>query len=597
RGVEIHAVQRIRGLARDTRGLHELKTFGDPVGLKEAAVIPADHKVKLHFERARQAVHGDFATNVALSLAKAAGKNPRELAELIVASLPTSDLIRQTEIAGPGFINIFLNDEAKFDVLKAIFTAGDSYGLAAPNSGQKIMVEFVSANPTGPLHVGHGRGAVYGDALARLLSAAGHRVEREYYVNDAGRQMDILATSVWIRYAQCAGSNIALPENCYQGDYVAQYGQELFAEHGEVYLFDEAAIDQATEGLESEAALDATIKKVKETLGEVGFKLFFDKALNTILADIKDDLSGFGIDFDTWFSEKSLFDSGKIFAAIERLKSSGDVYEKGGAWWFKTTAYGDEKDRVVVRDNGQPTYFASDIAYHFDKLDRGFDLAINIWGADHHGYIARVKAGMQGLGLDPEQLKVLLVQFAVLYRGGEKLAMGTRSGNFVALRELRDEIGSDAARFFYTQRKSEQHMDFDLDLAKAQSNENPMYYVQYAHARICRLLTTAQERDIEFSQPAEADFSLLASEKEESLLKELAKFPELVMSAANQYEPHQITFYLRELATNFHSWYNTEKFLELDEDIRNAKLALSQAVRQVLQNGLGIIGVAAPESM
>ena len=343
------------------------------------------------------------------------------------------------------------------------------------------MVEFVSANPTGPLHVGHGRGAAYGDALARVLTAAGNKVEREYYVNDAGRQMDILATSVWLRYLQALEQEVALPDNCYQGDYVADMGKQLAEQHGDKYQVADQDIANARNGLEDEPALDATIELAKERLGEQGFSVFFDLALNSILDDIRQDLSEFGVDYDTWFSERSLFTDEKVQTCIEQLKASDDVYEKGGAWWFRSTNYGDEKDRVVVRDNGQPTYFASDIAYHKDKLDRGFDLAINIWGSDHHGYIPRVKAAMQAIGIDQDKLKVLLVQFAVLYRGGEKVPMSTRSGQFVELKDLREEIGSDAARFFYAQRKSEQHMDFDLDLAKSQSNENPMYYVQYAH--------------------------------------------------------------------------------------------------------------------
>ena len=492
---------------------------------------------------------------------------------------------------------MFVAQDAHLNVLNSIFEQGSAFGLAEPNSKQKIMVEFVSANPTGPLHVGHGRGAAYGDALARVLAAAGNTVEREYYVNDAGRQMDILAVSVWFRYLQASDVDIDLPDNCYKGDYVIHMGQQLASEHGTKYVLSAQEIQNARAELEDEAALDATIVLAKESLGDEGFAVFFDRALDSILDDIKQDLSEFGVEYDTWFSERSLFDSGKIDAVIKQLKASGDVYEKGGAWWFRTTDYGDEKDRVVVRDNGQPTYFASDIAYHKDKLDRGFDLAINIWGSDHHGYIPRVKASMQALGLDAEKLKVLLVQFAVLYRNGEKLGMSTRSGEFVTLRQLRDDVGSDAARFFYAQRKSEQHMDFDLDLAKSQSNENPMYYVQYAHARICRIFKTAQERGIDTSSIQTADFSQLSSEHEQTLLTSLQRFSEIVNAAAANYEPHQITYYLRDLATAFHSYYNTVKFLEAEPAARDAMLALSAAVQQVLKNGLGIIGVGAPETM
>jgi len=565
--------------------------------LKADSVIPSEHDVRLMFERTRQKEHGDFATNVAMTLAKVAQRKPRELAELIVAALPSDSLITQVDIAGPGFINVFVAQDAQLSVLTTIFEQGGAYGLAEQNSKQKIMVEFVSANPTGPLHVGHGRGAAYGDALARLLAAAGNTVEREYYVNDAGRQMDILAVSVWVRYLQACNIDIALPDNCYKGEYVVVMGQELAAAHSDAYVVAASDIQAVRADLEDEAALDATIALAKQTLGDTGFAVFFERALSSILEDIKQDLSEFGVDYDTWYSERSLFDSGKIDAAISQLKESGDVYEKGGAWWFRTTDYGDEKDRVVIRDNGQPTYFASDIAYHKDKLDRGFDLAINIWGSDHHGYIPRVKASMQALGLDSDKLKVLLVQFAVLYRDGEKLGMSTRSGEFVTLRQLRDDVGSDAARFFYAQRKSEQHMDFDLDLAKSQSNENPMYYVQYAHARICRIFKTAAERGIDASAIQSADFSQLSGDHEQTLLTSLQRFSEIVNAAAANYEPHQITYYLRDLATAFHSYYNTVKFLEAEPQARDAMLALSSAVRQVLKNGLQIIGVGAPEAM
>lgn len=603
--------------------------------LKADQVIPAEHEVSIQFERTRQKEHGDFATNLAMTLAKPARRNPRELADLIVASLPSDNLITKVDIAGPGFINVFLTQDARYSVLNTVFEQGDHYGLGEPNSKQKIMVEFVSANPTGPLHVGHGRGAAYGDALARILAAAGNTVEREYYVNDAGRQMDILAVSVWIRYLQANDLPVDLPNNCYKGDYVSNYGQDLAKTHGPAYTapleaYNDASLsrdqssalselkamseesfetqrkalnlsaEEFTEKFEKrflEESLDARIEFAKAQLGESGFELFFKRALDSILEDIRQDLSEFGINYDTWFSERSLFDEAKINRAIDKLKSSGDVYEKGGAWWFKTTDYGDEKDRVVIRDNGQPTYFASDIAYHADKLERGFDLAINVWGSDHHGYIPRVKASLEALGLDKEKLKVVLVQFAVLYRGGEKIGMSTRSGEFVTLRELRQEVGSDAARFFYVQRKSEQHMDFDLDLAKSQSKDNPMYYVQYAHARICRIFKTADERGIDTNLISQADFSLLKSDQENILLSLLQRFPELVQSAATNYEPHQVTYYLRDLATALQSYYAATKILDADAAQRNAMLALCSATRQTLKNGLGIIGVGAPESM
>lgn len=565
--------------------------------LKADSVIPTEHEVRLLFERTRQKEHGDFATNVAMTLAKVAGRNPRELANLIVDALPKDDLITQVDIAGPGFINVFVARDARYAVLSTIFTEGDRYGLAPANSKRKIMVEFVSANPTGPLHVGHGRGAAYGDALARVLIAAGNKVEREYYVNDAGRQMDILAVSVWIRYLQANKVDVGLPGNAYQGDYIVDMAQDLASKHGDSYVLAAQKVVDAQTGLEDEAAIDAIIALAKHNLGGDGFAVFFERAINSILADIKDDLSGFGVDYDTWFSERSLFDDGKIDAVIEQLKESNHLYEKEGAWWFRTTEFGDEKDRVVVRDNGQPTYFASDIAYHKDKVDRGFDECINIWGSDHHGYIPRVKASMQALDLDPDKLNVLLVQFAVLYRGGEKIKMSTRSGSFVTLRELRDEVGVDAARFFYAQRKSEQHMDFDLDLAKSQSNDNPVYYVQYAYARICAIFRQAAERAIDVSDIKQSDFSLLDAEHELALLTLLQRFPEVVESAASNYEPHQLSYYLRDLATAFHSYYNSSKFLDAEAAQRNAILALCEATKQILANGLNILGVSVREKM
>lgn len=565
--------------------------------LKSDNVIPSDHQVRLMFEHTRQKDHGDFATNVAMTLAKVAERNPRELAELIVAALPQDRLITQVDIAGPGFINIFLAQDVRYAVLDQIFEQADRFGLGEAKSKKKIQVEFVSANPTGPLHVGHGRGAAYGDALARVLEAAGNDVQREYYVNDAGRQMDILAVSVWIRYLQAVEVDVELPSNGYKGDYIVEMGQAIAEQHADKYSVDGAEISRAREDLEEDAALDATIVLAKFRLGAAGYAVFFDRALNSILDDIRQDLGEFGVNYDNWFSERSLFDNGKIERAIEQLKTSGDVYEKGGAWWFRSTAYGDEKDRVVVRDNGQPTYFASDIAYHQDKLERGFDLAVNVWGSDHHGYIPRVKAALQALKLDPERLKIVLVQFAVLYRGGEKVPMSTRSGEFVTLRELRNEVGSDAARFFYAQRKSEQHMDFDLDLAKSQSSDNPMYYVQYAHARICRVFKTAKERDIDTSDLSDADFSLLESDQENTLLTLLTKFPDVVQNAAANYEPHQITYYLKDVATAFQSYYAADKFLDAEPAKRGAMLSLSHATRQVIKNGLSIIGVGAPESM
>lgn len=575
--------------------------------LKTEGIIAADQAVKLIFDRTKQKDHGDFATNVALMLAKAAKMNPRELAQNIVDALPESSLIQKVDIAGPGFINMFVADDAKFAVIDAIKDTGENYGLADKGSkNHRVLLEFVSANPTGPLHVGHGRGAAYGDALGRLLKAAGYYVHKEYYVNDAGRQMDILATSVWLRYLQKAGVEIKFPENCYQGDYVADMGAEQFEKFSDKYVVTMTAIDAATADKESDAALDATIALAKSSLGEDVYEDFFQLALQEIIEDIRTDLAGFSVDYDEWFSERSLFgpsnqnksdhnQSNQVVEAIDRLKATNYLYQKKGAWWFKSTEFGDEKDRVVLRDNGAPTYFASDIAYHLNKFNRGFDTCIDIWGADHHGYVPRVKAALQALNEDPERLKVLLVQFAILYRNGEKVSMSTRSGEFVKLAELREEVGNDAARFYYVQRKPEQHMDFDLDLAKSQSSDNPVYYVQYAHARICRVFSTAKERGIVIDETS--DYTSLTSETEETLLTALAKFPEIVQAAAKVYEPHQITYYLRDLANALHSYYNACKFLDSEAELRDQRMALLTATRQVLFNGLSLIGVKAPDTM
>lgn len=568
--------------------------------LKAEGLIAEDQTVNLQFERTRQKEHGDFATNIALMLAKPAKMNPRELAQKIVAALSDSTVIKKVDIAGPGFINLFVADDARVAVIQQVLEQKDRYGLADENSqNHSVLLEYVSANPTGPLHVGHGRGAAYGDALARLLTAAGYAVKKEYYVNDAGRQMDILATSVWLRYVQACGESLNFPENAYQGDYVADMGQQKCSEHGGAYTIASSEVENAILGKEPEASLDALITLAKSHLGTDVYEEFFQLALQFIIEDIRTDLAGFGVEYDEWFSERSLFageaGNSQIDAAIMQLKKTDYLYEKEGALWFKSTELGDEKDRVVVRDNGQPTYFASDIAYHLNKFKRGFDTCIDIWGADHHGYVPRVKAALQALKEDPERLQVLLVQFAILYRGGEKISMSTRSGKFVELKELRDEVGNDAARFYYVQRKPEQHMDFDLDLAKSQSNDNPVYYVQYAHARICRVFDTATERGISTQQVS--DFSDLTLDQEQSLITALAKFPEVISAAAKAYEPHQVTYYLRDLANHLHSYYNACKFLDSELELRDQRMTLLVAVRQVLQNGLHLLGVSAPEKM
>jgi len=573
--------------------------------LSNQGVLAADDIREPVIERARDAAHGDFATNAAMVNSKAARMKPRDLAEKLVEAMPPSEHLSEVSIAGPGFINFRLAGDAHLAVVSNILEQGERFGRSDFGAGKKVQVEFVSANPTGPLHVGHGRGAAYGSVVADLLEAVGFDVHREYYVNDAGRQMDILATSVWLRYLELEEPDFGerFPSNGYKGDYVQDIAATLNREHGDAYFHavDEVFADipaDEPQGGDKELHIDALIARAKQLLGDNRYRFVFELGLNVILDDIREDLALFGSRFDEWYSEKSLVESGAVNKCIDRLRESGHMYEKGGAWWFKSTDFGDEKDRVVVRDNGQTTYFASDIAYHLDKLERGFERVIDVWGADHHGYVPRVKAAMQAMSLDPAKLDVLLVQFAVLYEGGEKKQMSTRSGEFVTLRELRKDVGADAARFFYVMRKSEQHLDFDLDLARSQSNENPVYYVQYAHARICSVLRQAEEKGISTELTAgNNNLDRLSEEHETDLLKTLARYPEVVHNAAMNEEPHQLTHYLRDLANDLHTYYNAHQFLVDDANVRDARLKLILATRQVLANGLGLIGVSAPEKM
>ncbi len=553
----------------------------------------------IRIEKTRDPKHGDFAANIAMTLAAQRAEKPRDIAARIVNAIPPSASITRIEIAGPGFINFFLARDAHLEVIRNILRKGQGYGCSDHGRGQTILIEYVSANPTGPLHIGHGRGAAYGAATANLLVAAGYKVDREYYINDAGRQMDILACSVYLRYLQQCGVNIRLPEKAYQGDYVETIAAKILNEKNKSLLIDTAGLNACLEDdADSEKQLDNIIQHLKQTLGLDNYLYVFDAGLNDILDDIRQDLEEFGVVYDRWFSERSLLAGGSVQRCIDTLEQNGHLYKKDGATWFRSTAFGDEKDRVVVRDNGQLTYFASDIAYHKTKFDRGYTRAINIWGADHHGYIARIKATLSALGMDAGKLDVLLVQFATLYRGDVKVQMSTRSGQFVTLRELRDEVGRDAARFFYVMRKSEQHLDFDLDLAKSQSQDNPVYYIQYAHARICSVFRQLVEKGWTFTADAASNgLEQLTDPHELALLNRLGAYPEAVFNAAREYAPHQMGYYLRDLANDFHTYYNACQILLEDPTLRNARLSLIQAVRQVLQNGLALLGVSAPEKM
>jgi arginyl-tRNA synthetase len=560
----------------------------------------------VQIDYAKEKIHGDFASNIALVLAKKLKKPPRQIAETIISNInyKTSSILEKIEIAGPGFINFFLKKAAWYSTINQVLTQGAQFGVSKMGKDEPLLVEFVSANPTGPLHVGHGRGAAYGDSLVRLLRTVGYQVCADYYVNDAGRQMDILATSVWLRYLELCGEQFVFPSNAYRGDYILEIARGLLSDYGKQFYKQSAAVfseipPDEPQGGDKENHIDALICKVKSLLTASDYRIIFDKSLSLILQDIQDDLNAFRVHFDCWFSENSLFKTGFVNKTIERLQTNGFTYEADGAIWFKATAFGDDKDRVLIRENGQPTYFAADAAYRLAILEeRGFKKIINILGADHHGYIARIRAVIQALGYSADSLKVLLVQFAVLYRGEKKIQMSTRSGQFITLRELREEVGSDAARFFYVLRRAEQHMDFDLELAKEQSNANPVYYVQYAYARICSVMRQLAVKQLHWDKDAGLNsLEILQEDQEIELLILLNRYPEMLEQAANAYEPHIIAHYLRDLAQAFHIYYNNHIFLVEADDLRNARLNLIAATQQVLANGLNLLGVKTLEVM
>lgn len=558
---------------------------------------------RIQIDLTKDKQHGDFATNIALVLAKPAQRKPRDIAELIVKHLPPSSSVTRIEIAGPGFINFFIAPDSLYSIIKDIIKAGPHYGHTDLGKKQRILLEFVSSNPTGPLHVGHGRHGAYGGVVADLLEAVGYEVYREYYVNDAGRQMDIVTVSVWLRYLTLCGENVTFPVNAYKGDYVMDIARNLREKIGDEYrlparvVLEKLPLDE-TDGGDKEIYIDALIARAKELLGEARYENIFDVTLDMILADISEDLAEFGVAFQGWFSERQFTYTDAIDRVIAQLDKQGLVYEQEGAVWFKATALGDEKDRVLQRANGVRTYFGNDLAYHFNKFERGFDRALTVLGSDHHGYVPRVMCGLRALGIEPDKWQHVLVQFVTLYRGDQQVPMSTRSGSFVTLRELRAEVGNDAARYFYVMRKREQPIDFDLDLAKSKSNENPVYYVQYAHARICSVFRQLAEKNLSYN-PTEglAHLTCLVEERELALLATLMRYQDVIIAAAEQYEPHILTNYLRDLANDFHSYYNSHQFLVDDEKQRNARLSLITATRQILANGLKLVGVSAPESM
>jgi arginyl-tRNA synthetase len=553
-------------------------------------------------ERTRDAQHGDFSSNVALRLAKSAGRKPRELAAAIVAALPANPLLARSEVAGAGFINLYLVREAHGEVLRRVLEQGEHYGRGSSGRGTIVCVEFVSANPTGPLHVGHGRQAAYGASLANLLAATGHRVHREYYINDAGRQVDILTASVWIRYLQALGEALPFPENGYRADYVNAIGAQLQTAQGATLKAPAAAV---LSGLPADAPagdkeqyIDALIARMRELLGAAGYESVQELALAAMLADIRDDLQAFGVEFDTWSSERALARAGAVERTLERLAARGHTYTKDGALWLRSSSFGDSEDRVLVRANGQQTYFAPDLAYHLNKRARGFAQLIDVWGADHHGYIPRMRAGLMAMGESGECLEVCLMQFVSLYRGGEKIPMGKRDGQFVTLRQLRSEVGNDACRLFYLMRSHDQPLDFDLELAKSRSNDNPVFYMQYAHARVASVMKQLAARGLSYdAATALAHLDRLDGPQEAAVLTALGRYPETLLHAATQRAPHALVHFLRELAQSFHTWYNAAQFIVEEAETRNARLALALGAQQVMRNGLALLGASAPESM
>jgi arginyl-tRNA synthetase len=570
--------------------------------LCDAKKLPIEAKgMSIHIERARDPKFGDYASNIAMMLAKPCQQNPKLIAENIASTLAAIPGVHAVSVVAPGFINFSVEDSFFHAQLTEVMAKKDTYGCVDYGQGKKVHIEIVSANPTGPLHVGHGRLAAYSASLSNVLAAAGFQVHREYYVNDAGRQMRILATSVWLRYLGLMGEQFAFPGRGYKGAYILDIAQTLKTDYNDRFYQAVSAIwaDIPPDDKEHEEIhMDALIERAETLLGKADFKIIFDRALNSILDDIREDLEAFGVVCDHWFLESTLLETGDIDKGVDRLKKSGYLYEKEGAMWFRSSEFGDEEDRVVVRNNGQPTYFASDIGYHLNKLERGFDQLVDVYGADHHGYIARLNGLLQALGDDPKKLNVLLVQFAILYRGKTRVSMSTRGGEFVTLRELRDEVGNDATRFFYIMRKREQHLDFDLELAKSESSDNPVYYIQYAHARVCSIFRQLEQKGMAWDQEeAEVSLSLLTHPHEKTLMRQLARLPECIEMAAIANEPTIVATYLQELAHDFHSYYNAHVFLVETSDMRNARLYLVEAVRQVLRNGLALLGLSVPEVM
>jgi arginyl-tRNA synthetase len=586
-----------------------LKTLIETLLERALAALPEDlvpaaaRAVGIEVETTRDAQHGDFASNLAMRLGRATRQNPRKVAQALVAALPANEAIDKVEIAGAGFINFFLKGNAYHREIGNVLSEGGSYGRSNLGAGVRVQVEFVSANPTGPLHVAHGRHAAFGASVSNLLEAAGYAVQREYYINDAGRQTDILAVSAWLRYLERCGEQFTFPSNAYVGEYLVAVGEKLFAadgfalKHSAAEIFKGLPPDEP-QGGDKDVYIDALLERARALIGAQAFERVLRTSLDGIVGDIREDLAEFGVTFDRWFSERSLGDSGAIDRSIEALRASGHLYVKDGALWFKSTDFGDEKDRVIVRENGVKTYFASDIAYVLNKLERGYEHLIYIWGADHHGYIARLRAALIALGGPPERFEVLLMQIVSLFRGGEKAKMSKRSGDYVTLRDLRKEVGNDAARLFYVMRSNDQHLDFDMELAKSKSNENPVYYIQYAHARVASVLRQLQERGLSHDiGHGVASMEKLTEPQEQQLIKRICAYPELIKQCAAQRAPHSLVHYLRDLANDFHTYYSAHQFIVEDPGTRDARLDLALATQTVIRNGLKLLGVSAPDTM
>ena len=535
-------------------------------GLLRSGEVPP-----LILESPKDKHHGDYATNIAMVMTAREGKPPKEVARIIMSQLEDEDgIIEKAEIGGPGFINFYLKETVWYSILEEVEREGQQFGKGRIGKGRWVQVEFISANPTGPLHVGHGRGAAIGDALAKILDACGYRVFKEYYINDVGTQMNTLGQSVYLRYLSALGKDVEFPDYCYQGDYIAEIARKAVKERGEEYL---------------------------HCSQEVSIQSLASFGADDILQGIRGDLDQFGVHFDGWFSEKELYREEKVPRAIEDLKKRGLAYEEDGALWLKTAQYGDEKDRVLVKASGETTYFASDVAYHKDKLDRGFEVLINVWGADHHGYVPRMKAALSAMGKDEAVLKIVLVQLVSLMRDGKPIAMSTRAGEFTTLRNVVEEVGRDAARFFFLMRRPDSQLDFDLELAKRQSSENPVYYVQYAHARISSIFREALNKDIALPRFEDVDVHLLVLPDELDLLRHLTAYPEVLEASALALEPHRIPFYLMELSSLFHSYYNKYRVISSEVELTKARLLLVRAIKEVIESALNVLGISAPEKM